>query len=117
MSITDNFEMVEISARIRTDMLNYIEPGDTSYSSSEVEECMQILQDYLVGMEIKESKDDAMKLVEKTVLALNELNQRCQFELIETDQREDICEIIILAGKIKGFNTRDEDITDEWREW
>ena len=58
-----------------------------------------------------------MKVVEKTVLALNELNEPCDEELIETGQREDIAEIIILAGNLTGYNSLDEDITEEWREW
>lgn len=58
-----------------------------------------------------------MKIVKKTVLALNALNEKCEYELIETEQREDIAEIIILAGYLKGFNDRDDDITEEWREW
>ena len=58
-----------------------------------------------------------MKVVEKTVLALNELNEPCDKELIETGQREDIAEIIILAGNLTGYNSLDEDITGEWREW
>ena len=31
--------------------------------------------------------------------------------------QEDIAEILILAGHLKGYNTRDEDIAEEWREW
>ena len=53
----------------------------------------------------------------KTVILLNEINEKCEYELIETEQREDIAEIIILSGSLKGFNTRDDDITEEWREW
>jgi len=37
--------------------------------------------------------------------------------MIETEQREDLAEIIILAGNLKGFNSKDEDITEEWRDW
>ena len=28
-----------------------------------------------------------------------------------------IADIIILAGHLKGYNGRNEDITEEWREW
>lgn len=77
---------------------------------------MKLIKDYLGQLENVDSKDEAMKIVEKTVLALNDLNEKCEYELIETDQREDIAEIIILAGNPKGFNSRDEDITEDWRE-
>lgn len=78
---------------------------------------MDLISDYLQAVENANSKDEAMIIVKKTVLALNDLNEKCEYELIATDQREDIAEIIILAGKLKGFNSRDEDITEEWREW
>jgi hypothetical protein len=48
---------------------------------------------------------------------LNDLNAGCDHNLIETDQREDIAEIIIIAGNDKGYNELTEDITEEWREW
>ena len=78
---------------------------------------MNLISDYLNKVENASSKEEAMKIVEKTVLALNGLNEKCEYELIETDQREDIAEILILAGNLKGFNSRDEDITEDWREW
>ena len=78
---------------------------------------MNIIDDYIINIEKADSKKDAMFIVEKTVILLNEINEKCEYELIETEQREDIAEIIILSGSLKGFNTRDDDITEEWREW
>ena len=49
--------------------------------------------------------------------ALNSLNARCGGTLIETDQREDICEFIIRAGCLAGFNGEGEDGTEAWRDW
>jgi hypothetical protein len=37
--------------------------------------------------------------------------------MIETMEREAICELIILAGAARGFNGAGEDITEPWREW
>ena len=37
--------------------------------------------------------------------------------LIETDQREDICDYLIKAGALLGLNEHDEDITEQWRQW
>ena len=45
------------------------------------------------------------------------LNATCEYNLIETDPREDICSFIIRAGALAGFNAADEDVTEEWREW
>ena len=98
-------------------MIDFIEPGVTSYNEKDVEICIELIDDFIIKIEKIESKKEAMKLVEKTVVALNKINERCNYELIETEQREDIAEIIILSGNLKGFNERDEDITEEWREW
>jgi len=48
---------------------------------------------------------------------LNDLNKKAGYELIETDQREDICKFLIRAGELLGFNGPNEDITEEWRDW
>lgn len=117
MEIKVNVEITEISERLKSGMIEFIEPGKTAYDKTDVDTCMKLLLDYLSKIENVSSKDEAMAVVEKTVLALNDLNEKCEYELIETDQREDIAEIIILAGSLKGFNSRDEDITEEWREW
>lgn len=117
MSLAKNQEIIEISKMLKEGMIDFIEPGETSYTEADVEKCMSILAEYLSKIESSEAKADAMKIVEETVLALNKLNESCEHELIETDQREDIAEIIIIAGSLKGFNTRDEDITEEWRDW
>ncbi|MBI1837591.1 MAG: hypothetical protein HYR91_10040 [Flavobacteriia bacterium] len=112
-----NTEIEEIYTRLKENMINFIEPGVTSYDKKDVEKCMHIIDDYIIHIEKAESKKEAMLLVEKTVKLLNDINEKCGEELIETEQREDIAEIIILSGSFKGFNSRDEDITEEWREW
>lgn len=117
MRLIENSEIKEISERLKEGMIEFIEPGETAYSKTDVETCMNLISDYLNKVENASSKDETMKIVEKTVLALNDLNEKCEYELIETDQREDIAEILILAGNLKGFNSRDEDITEDWREW
>jgi len=58
-----------------------------------------------------------MKLVKELLLDLNELNEACAGSLIGTGEREQICSIIISAAHEKGYNGKDEDITEEWREW
>ena len=117
MSFSEHPKIKEISHRLKGDMLDFIVPGDTNYSEKEVNTCMQILSDYLQAMEASTSKEEGMKAVEKAVLALNDLNEASDYELIETGQREDIAEIIILAGSFKGYNSEDDDITEDWRDW
>lgn len=117
MKLIENEEIKIISGRLKESMINFIEPGETSYTEKDVETCMNLIDISLNELANTNSKEEGMKIVEKTVLALNELNKNCDEELIETDQREDIAEIIILAGNLKGYNSLDEDITEEWREW
>jgi hypothetical protein len=104
--------------RLKEGMLGFIEGDDEApYTTVDVDKSVDIITKYLDGINKTSNKDDAMKIVEKTVLSLNELNEQCDFALIETDQREDICEIIIQAGHSKGYNELSEDITEEWRKW
>lgn len=52
-----------------------------------------------------------MLVVKDTVIKLNVLNTKCGSELNETDQREQIAELIIISSELMGYNTRNEDIT------
>ncbi len=115
MKLQDNSEIREILDQLEHGLIDYM--PDASYKKSDVNRCMSIINDYLQRIGNAKSSTEGMKIVENTVVALNHLNEETEYELIETDQREDICEIIILAGNIKGFNDRDEDITEEWRDW
>jgi hypothetical protein len=51
------------------------------------------------------------------VTRLNDLNERCNNTLIETDQREDICAFIIRVGYLRGVNAEGEDVMEAWRDW
>src|SRR5690554_3586242 len=62
-------------------------------------------------------KTGFLKMIMPTILQRNELNKKCDFDLIETNEREQIAGIIIGVGNQKGYNTLSEDITEEWREW
>lgn len=92
---------------------------DAGYTEVEVNRCVAILDAYLAALRSGEAPPNAatiMELTEKTVLELNDLTDECDGCLIETDQREYLCEIISLAAQDAGLET-DEDITEEWRGW
>lgn len=113
-----NTEIKTILDRLEEGMLGFIEGDeDAPYTKKEVNKCIETISTFLNELEKTSSKEEGMKTVEKVVLSLNELNEQCDCSLIETDQREDICEIIILAGNKKGYNELSEDTTEEWREW
>ena len=58
-----------------------------------------------------------MSAVKAAVLALNQLNAKCDYSLIETDQREDLAMLVIKAAESVGVGNGKNDITEEWREW
>ena len=102
---------------LKIGMTEYIQSGETEYSEKEVEKCLKLIDAFLYDIAQSKNKEAGLKIVKNIVIKLNELNEDCGNELIETDQREQIANIIILAGHLKGYNERDEDITEEWREW
>lgn len=118
MDLLNNKEIEEVKTRLLQGMLEFIEDDDNAcYSSDEVDQCDSILKDFLSNSGKLADKKAFTKEVRRTVLALNDLNESVDCSIIETDQREDICEILICSGFLLGFNKKDEDITEEWREW
>ena len=89
------------------------------YSPKHIRKCKKILQTYLNHLNKMTAPTDGviMAEVEKTVLALNRLNEKTDYELIETDEREAIAEFIQTAALAFGLQEPDGDITEEWREW
>ena len=87
--------------------------GEPGYSGADVGECGRILDDYLSTVAGAAGDDAAIRAaVQEAVLALNALNARCGGHLIETDQREHLCDLINRAAGAAG-----EDLTEPWREW
>ena len=110
---------------VLTSMYEYLIPEEDdemegfvpAYGKKDVKTCEEILLEFIDALSrADENKEIIMGQVKETVLALNVLNEKCEYELIETDQREDICKLIITAVKVAGLKT-DEDVTEEWREW
>ena len=66
MVLNENSEIKEISERLKEGMIDFIEPGETAYDKSNVETCMSLISDYLSKIENANSKEDALKIVEKT---------------------------------------------------
>ena len=101
---------------VRAEMLEYLEEAEPDYTRADVNVCLKIMDDYRTKISEAPDCEAGMLVVKETVFALNALAERAE-ELIETSQREDLAEIIILAAAARGFNDRDDDITEEWREW
>ena len=116
MNLIENPQLLEIKASVIEGMVDFMDE-DTAYSQSDIDECGQILTSHLTALSSCEDQSNSLEVVKETVIRLNALNDKADCELIETDQREQICEFIIQAGFLKGFNRSDEDITEDWREW
>lgn len=108
--------LIKIEA-LKISMISYMENAEPEYAKEDVNKCVEILHHYIENMVNASSKKDGMEIVESTILELNSLNEKCGGQLIETNEREQIAEIIITTGNRKGYNSKEEDITEKWREW
>ena len=107
----------ELKIDLRKSMIDYIKTGDANYNEKDVKKCISIIDKFLIDIKNSKSKEDGLLIVKNTVLQLNNINKKTNFSLIETMERENIAEIINLAGYEKGYNAKDEDVTEQWREW
>ena len=114
---TGNQHLNNLILDLKKNMEDYMRDADPSYNQNNIDECISLLTDDTIKILSSGSKDEAMEIVKSTTLKLNDLNEKCDFSLIETNEREQIAEIVILAGHEMGYNSADEDITEEWREW
>lgn len=114
---TGNKHLDSLIIELKKNIEDYMHENDPSYTQDDVNLCIATLFDYVMKVFATGSKDEGMKIVKSTILKLNELNEKCDYSLIETNEREQIAEIIILAGSEMGYNSIDDDITEEWREW
>ncbi|CUI08850.1 hypothetical protein [Massilia antarctica] len=118
-----NPSIASIRARLLGAMAAYVQrsagdpDSEAPYGKAEIDECAGILDAYAASVD-KLPKPAApaaiMKEVEKVVLALNAFDERCN--VIETEERESLCDIIYLVARDAGLEA-DEDITEQWREW
>ena len=103
-------------------MISYMEDWDEDecgYTREDVEACKELMDTYLDALDAMNEPTDAaiMEQVETLVLALNDLNEKVDYSMIETGEREAICEIIQESAIACGLQEYGDDITEEWREW
>jgi hypothetical protein len=120
MKSSDTEKLESIKARLLEGMTDYLADGDGGgYDKNDIQKCDDILRDFMKRLErLEDSAPETTILhcVKKAVLELNALNDSVDGSLIETDQREDLCEYLLLAAQSAGLD-REDDITEEWREW
>lgn len=110
----------DIQENIVDPMLDFMAELDgEDYTEADVETCREALMAYLRALNALEAPDDEAILaqVEAVVLALNDLNERTDYTMIETGEREALCEIIQRAAEDCGLQDVPEDVTEAWRDW
>ncbi|UXI69784.1 hypothetical protein [Tahibacter amnicola] len=118
MSIPSTLSELKQSAIER--MRNYQESvnGPSSSMVRYVGKCDVLLETFL--QRLVEAKGDTpaiMAAAETAVLAINALNDRADGGLIETGEREDLCELIDQACAWAGLDIGEGDVAGNWREW
>lgn len=95
------------------------EIGDESYTREHIDRCETLIHTYLDALDALEEPTDAaiMAQVEILVLALNDLNEETDYAMIETVEREAICEVTQEAAVAAGLQDIPEDVTEQWRDW
>jgi len=63
-----------------------------------------------------EEEDDFLALVDIFVQQINRINDDSDFELIESDESDQLVAFIVNVGRARGFEY-EYDITEEYREW
>ncbi|MFM9879633.1 MAG: hypothetical protein ACKVOO_04390 [Burkholderiaceae bacterium] len=134
MSRDTSPELLRLKNALIDSMTNYMQFGgadgeddpefdadfDAGYVQEDIDQCAVILDTYFdaVANAPEDEREEAiMEAVKTAVLELNALNEQSDGGLIETDQREQLCDLIILAASEAGLETGGQDITEEWREW
>lgn len=123
MDPTTHPDLDRVKARLLDSMQGYMqsfeEAGDEApYGAADIARCAAILDAFVARVGAAGADGDRiMAAVRDTVLGLNDLSDEAD-SLIETDQREDLCEFIALAARAGGLQVEaGADITEEWREW
>ena len=112
-----------LSTKVIGGMISYMgffdEDEECPFTKEDVAKCEKILSNYLESLNAlaNPTNTEIMDCVQKTVLALNQLNEDTDYSMIETDERENICELIQSSAVACGLQNPADDITEEWREW
>ncbi|MEO0536566.1 MAG: hypothetical protein AAF215_22145 [Cyanobacteria bacterium P01_A01_bin.123] len=117
MNLKQDIQLTALKSELLTNMHEYMLEVSAQYKSADIEHCKQILDEHLRIISVANNEAQALNCVRSTVMQLNTLNKKCGGELIETGERELICEFIIRASVLCGFNDKGADITEVWREW
>ncbi|MFP3675478.1 hypothetical protein SB724_21930, partial [Bacillus sp. SIMBA_031] len=72
------------------------------------------LNAYIIAILRSKTADEGLFALKMTVIALNNLNKRCENTLLVGNVGTKITDIINLSSHQMGYSSSDEDITKEW---
>ncbi|WP_410880444.1 hypothetical protein [Myroides sp. DW712] len=101
--------------QLKGQMIEYRRWANNPYPESVVNQVEEILNDYFENIEHSTSKTEGVEIIKATVEQLNVLNE--EWDLISTDGREVILDIILEVSEAKEYTKKGEDITEAWRMW
>jgi hypothetical protein len=107
----------DLKRALLENMREFMLEADPGYEQGHIDRCGAILDKYVLSIASAANEEDARECVRKAVQELNVLNEDAGESLIETGEREQLWEIITLAGTKRGFFRNEDDVTGEWREW
>lgn len=121
VSLEDKFKQIKKNypfSKWRSNFFEYEMEQYTEKVCQEAEQIMDGLMASLLKLDIKASEAERLKLFEKTVLEYNKLNGT-DSSIIETGEREDLCDIFDQIGVAVGIDPEkhDDDIVLKWRAW
>ena len=97
------------------------EDEDCGFTKKDIEKCESLILKYLLALEqiTTPTNKEIMKHVKSLVLALNKLNEKTDYAMLETDERESICVLVQDFAVACGLAEipEDDDVTGEWREF
>ncbi len=117
--------ILKIRKRLLDGIMSYMKASENpgygytcGYRLKHIDRCAAIINSLQTELseKPKPTPQRILQSVKRAVLRLNKLNASCGGALIETDQREDLCQLIFVAACAAGL-TVTEDITEQWREW
>jgi succinate dehydrogenase flavin-adding protein (antitoxin of CptAB toxin-antitoxin module) len=83
-----------------------------------VNEIDMVLNEFIRELESLEgdnSREKILGVVERTIYKLNDIDMKRQ--IIETLEREDLCEFIDKGARLAGLQIEKKDITEDYRNW
>lgn len=100
-------------------MEEMVDDGDyPGYDQADLDALVELLNQYQARMGAVDhgQTETVMSQIQQLVEDINTLNEDHD-GMIETEQRELLCEFILSVAAERGVGDGSEDLTEEWRDW